>query len=124
MSKGQGGHGAWWWIDRWRRSSAFIDFTLAQQGAYRNLIDELWLRGGILPDDDRTLGRASGDQLEWADMRDKVMAKFYSVEGGWRHETVDEVMGKSGLLHDKRAGANDAFAPSVDNQPRRAQTLP
>jgi uncharacterized protein YdaU (DUF1376 family) len=97
--------GAWWWIDRWRRSSAFIDFTLAQQGAYRNLIDELWLRGGVLPDDDRTLARASGDPMEWPAMRERVMAKFYRTEAGWRHTTVDEVMGKSGDLREKRATA-------------------
>lgn len=105
MAKADGLRGAWWWIDRWRKSSAYMDFTLAQQGAYRNLIDEAWLRGGVLPDDERTLARASGDPLEWPDMRDRVMAKFYRVEDGWRHSTVDEVMGKSGDLREKRATA-------------------
>jgi hypothetical protein len=40
-----------WWIDRWRKSTAFTDMTLSNR-AYRNLLDECALRGPI-PDDDR-----------------------------------------------------------------------
>jgi hypothetical protein len=39
---------AWWWVDRWRKSTAYTDMTAEQQGVYRNLLDELWLRGGVL----------------------------------------------------------------------------
>lgn len=87
--------GAWWWIDRWRRSTAYTDMTLAEQGAYRNLLDELWLRDGLLPDDDRILAKISGDALAWPEVRDRVMAHFTRVEGGLRNETHDEISAES-----------------------------
>jgi len=82
---------AWWWIDRWRKSTAYTDMTLAEQGAYRNLLDELWLRNGLLPNDDRILGKVAGDSLEWPTVRAAVMRRFVKVENGWRHPTHDEV---------------------------------
>lgn len=86
---------AWWWIDRWRKSTAYTDMTLEQQGAYRNLIDELWLREGVLPDDERVLARASGDPVAWPSMRDVVMSRFYRAIDGWRNETHDEVFSQT-----------------------------
>ena len=53
----------WWWIDRWRKSTAYMDMTLEEQGAYRNLIDEATLRGGPLPTDERILAKACGEPL-------------------------------------------------------------
>jgi uncharacterized protein YdaU (DUF1376 family) len=76
---------ALWHIDRWRTSSAFTDMTLEEQGAYRNLIDELWLRGGVLPDDDRVLGRLCGDSSAWARVSHAVMAKFERTKDGWKN---------------------------------------
>ena len=92
---------AWWWIDRWRKSTAYTDMTLAEQGAYRNLLDELWLRGGLLPDDDRVLAKVSGDALEWPKVRAKVMARFQRTPEGWRNETHDEVVRGSGRQAEK-----------------------
>lgn len=86
---------AWWWIDRWRKSTAYTDMTLAEQGAYRNLLDELWLRGGCLPDDDRILAKVSGAAIEWPSVRLSVMKRFYRTDAGWRHETHDEIAGGS-----------------------------
>lgn len=94
---------AWWWIDRWRKSTAYTDMTLAEQGAYRNLLDELWLRDGVLPDNERTLARACGDPLAWSDVRDAVLAKFTKTPEGWRNDTHDAVMKES-----KRKAANQA----------------
>lgn len=87
--------GLWWWIDRWRKSSAFMDMTLEEQGAYRNLIDEAALRGGPLPVDERVLAKASGDALAWERVRPAVMARFARREDGWRNETLDEVLKES-----------------------------
>ncbi len=81
-----------WWIDRWRKSTAYIDLTLEQQGAYRNLLDEAWLRGGAIPNDPRVLARASGDEKRWAKVRAKVLAKFHLVGNEYRHETVDDLI--------------------------------
>ena len=82
---------AWWWIDRWRKSTAYTDMTLAEQGAYRNLLDELWLRGGVLPNDERILAKVCGDPFEWPKVRKSVLARFQLTEDGWRNDTHDEV---------------------------------
>lgn len=86
---------AWWWIDRWRTSSAYANLTMAEQGAYRNLLDELWLRDGLLPDDDRLLERASGAGSEWAKLRENVLDHFTPADGGYRHATHDAVQAES-----------------------------
>lgn len=85
-------HAATWWIDRWRKSTAYTDMTLAEQGAYRNLLDELWLREGPLPDDDRILGRISGDPVEWPRVREKVLSRFQKTPGGWVNDTQAEIL--------------------------------
>jgi uncharacterized protein YdaU (DUF1376 family) len=85
-------HAATWWIDRWRKSTAYTDMTLAEQGAYRNLLDELWLREGPLPDDDRILGRISGDPVEWPRVREKVLSRFRKTPAGWVNDTQAEVL--------------------------------
>jgi uncharacterized protein YdaU (DUF1376 family) len=81
-----------WWVDRWRKSTAFTDMTLEQQGAYRNLLDECTLRGGPIPDDDRILGRAAGDPKRWPKLRPVVMKRFTLTPEGWRNETLEEVL--------------------------------
>jgi uncharacterized protein YdaU (DUF1376 family) len=82
----------YWWIDRWRRSTAFSDMTLAEQGAYRNLLDEAALRGGALPFDERVIAKASGDAVEWPALRETVMRRFTQQADGWHNETLDKVL--------------------------------
>ena len=84
--------GMMWWIDRWRKSTAFMDMSAAEQGAYRNLIDEAWLRKGAIPNNPRLLAKASGDPEVWPDIRDSVMQRFYLNDGAWHNETVDSLM--------------------------------
>lgn len=85
--------GLWWWIDRWRKSTAFTDLTLEAQGAYRNLIDEATLRGGGLPNDERILAKVCGDQLAWPHLRDLLLARFeLKADGCWHHDTLDQVL--------------------------------
>ena len=88
-------NGLMWWIDRWRKSSAFMDMTLEEQGAYRNLLDEAWLRGGLLPLDERTLAKASGDVKRWTKIRSVVLKRFKRTDDGWRNETLDQVLRQS-----------------------------
>jgi uncharacterized protein YdaU (DUF1376 family) len=85
----------WWWIDRWRKSTAYTDMTLEEQAAYRNLLDEATLRGGPIPNDERILAKACGDQKAWRRVRATVLARFRLTEHGWRNETLDEVIRKS-----------------------------
>lgn len=94
---------AWWWIDRWRTSVAYMTMPLAEQGAYRNLIDELWLRDGLLPGNERFLAMASGAGGEWEKVRAGVMAHFYETPDGWRNKTHDEVMAESKRRSEKQA---------------------
>lgn len=99
--------GLMWWIDRWRKSTAYMDMTLEEQGAYRNLLDEACLRGGPLPDDERILARASGDATAWKRVRGAVLAHFTLSSEGYRHETLDEVIGQSQRRIDKQKAYYD-----------------
>ena len=87
--------GLWWWIDRWRKSTAFTGMTLEEQGAYRNILDEAALRGGPIPNDENVLARACGDARRWKKVRPAVMARFTLSSDGWRNETMDEVIAES-----------------------------
>ncbi len=85
-----------WWIDRWRQSTAFTDMTAEEQGLYRNLCDELWLREDhLIPDDPRILSRVSGDPEAWARCGNKVLKWMQLVDGGWTNKTALEVIGQS-----------------------------
>jgi uncharacterized protein YdaU (DUF1376 family) len=87
---------AWWWIDRWRKSTAYSDMTAEEQGLYRNLLDEVWHRSdGIIPDDSWILGRVSGDPDAWKRSGAKVLTWMQRVEGGWTNETALEVQRQS-----------------------------
>lgn len=85
----------YWWIDRWRKSTAYTDMTLEQQGAYRNLLDEGALRGGPIPNDENVLAKACGDARRWKRLRGVVMARFELGEDGWRNQTLDAVLKES-----------------------------
>jgi len=114
--------GLWWWIDRWRKSTAYTDMTLEEQGAYRNLLDEATLRGGPIPNDERVLAKASGDAKRWARVRRAVLARFTLTHDGWRNETLDSVLAQSlrratnqaNYRNRLRAGSNGA-ANAADN---------
>ncbi len=100
--------GLFWWIDRWRKSSAFMDMTLEQQGAYRNLLDEAHLRGGALPNDERILAKACGDALAWTRVQTVVMARFKLHPDGWRNETLDRIIAKTAQLSEERSRAGQS----------------
>jgi uncharacterized protein YdaU (DUF1376 family) len=87
--------GLLWWIDRWRTSAAFREMTLEEQGAYRNLLDEAFLCGGVLPNDERRLAKACGDGTRWPAVRDAVLAKFTLTPKGWQNETLSAVLHRS-----------------------------
>ena len=95
----------YWWIDRWRKSSAYIDLTLEEQGAYRNLLDEATLRGGAIPDNPEVLAKACGDPRRWAKVRAVVLARFTLTPDGWRHETLDAVLQET----DRRAAKQRTY---------------
>jgi len=106
--------GAWWWIDRWRKSSAFICMTLEQQGLYRNLLDVIWLFDGkAIPDEEKALISASGgDARAWAEHGATVLKWMRRVEGGWTNDTATEIMTEARRLSKIRAEAGAKGARS------------
>lgn len=92
----------WWWIDRWRKSTAYTDMTLEEQGAYRNLLDEATLRNGPIPNDERVLAKACGDAQRWRKVRTTVLAHFTLTADGWRNETLDSILRESERRADKQ----------------------
>ena len=73
-------------------------------------MDELWLRDGVLPDDERILARVCGDATAWPRVRVAVMAHFEAVPGGWGHPTQLTVMKQARYLHGVRGAAGKAGA--------------
>jgi uncharacterized protein YdaU (DUF1376 family) len=106
--------GMWWWIDRWRKSTAFMDMTLEEQGAYRNLLDEAHLRGGPLPNVERILAKACGDATAWDRVRDVVMARFELKADGWHNATLDEVRRESARRAEKQRQYRERVAAGND----------
>ena len=130
---------SWWWIDRWRKSTAYTDLTLAERGAYRELLDECWLRGGVIPANDRILARIVGaTPEEWKSIMRAVLARFESCEGGLRNVTADEVMGQATRraknqknYRDRKRSANapdnvpdNATSNKADNKPASPSPSP
>jgi uncharacterized protein YdaU (DUF1376 family) len=98
---------AWWWIDRWRKSTAYIEMTLEEQGLYRNLLDAIWLfEDGIIPDTPKALVTASGGDPEaWARSGENVLRWMERKGRGWTNSTALEIKEKTQDIHEKKAAA-------------------
>jgi uncharacterized protein YdaU (DUF1376 family) len=117
--------GLWWWIDRWRKSRAYMDLNLEEQGAYRNLLDEARLRaadGTGIPDDDRILAKACGDATRWKKLRKHVLAHFTLEADGWHNATLEEIVGESDrrsrkqrAYRERHGGGNEAGNAAATN---------
>ena len=103
-------YGYIWWVDRWRKSTAYVEMTLEQQGAYRNLLDEARTRNGVIPDNEVLLARASGDPVRWPKLREVVLARFALTPQGWRNETLDQVIAESTLRSHKQRKYRERLA--------------
>ena len=108
-------NGMVWWIDRWRKSTAWTGMTLEEQGAYRNLLDEAWLRGGAIPNDRRVLAQASGDPKRWAKVEAKVLAKFRLIQNEYHHETVDDLLARSQKRAQNQHNYRERYRRQDDN---------
>lgn len=116
MSKRRAG---WWWIDRWRKSTAYTDMNAEQQGLYRNLLDELWLRDGFLPLDDFALSKISGDPVAWQRQREVILGRFERTPRGYRNETHDEVSAKTTELSERQSEKGKARAAAAPREAGR-----
>jgi hypothetical protein len=101
-------------IGRWRQSTAYTDMTLAQQGAYRNLLDEVVVRpDGIIPD--ASLAKASGSPAEWPSLAPVVMKWMRKVHGGWTNDVAIETKTAMKVTRvDAGVGASGAGLVTVD----------
>ena len=110
--------GAWWWIDRWRKSNEFNDLTAEQQGLYRNLLDELWLREDhAIPDDQRILARVSGDHEAWERSGPRVLECMTKTKAGWTHPTAVEVIEQSKRRAENQRRYRQRRDNKTDNEP-------
>ncbi len=70
-----------WWIDRWRDSAAYKSLSLSAQALHRELIGQIFLRGGSLPYNFDALRRVTGTTPdEWNQFWPSVSA-FWKIEG-------------------------------------------
>lgn len=103
--------GAMWWIDRWRQSTAYTDMNAEEQGLYRNLLDDVWLREDhTIPDDPKILARVSGDPEAWARSGEKVLRWMERVDAGWTNATALEIKLKAQTTSEERSKAGKAGA--------------
>jgi uncharacterized protein YdaU (DUF1376 family) len=107
--------GMTWWIDRWRQSSAFTSLTVEEQGAYRNLLDEAWLRGGGIPNDSKLLARASGDPLRWPKLKKNVLKFFKNERGILTNKTLTYVRAQAQVRADKQKRYRDSRGKALGN---------
>lgn len=77
--------------------------TAEERGVYREFIDELWLRNGVLPFDEMHLARVAGGETVFARVKDKVLSHFIRTEDGWRNEVHDAVQADSRKRAEKQA---------------------
>ena len=108
----------YWWIDRWRKSTAYTDMSLEEQGAYRNLLDEAALRGGALPTNERAIAKASGDAVRWPALRETVMQRFTQQPDGWHNETLDKVLNETATRAERQRRWRNAGHNAAHNAAR------
>lgn len=100
-----------WFPTRFKRKT--YQLTLAEDGAYRRLIDEYMTTRSPLPDDDRALARILGVSAEeWAAVAPSVRQYFKPRDGLLKHKTCDEELGAQDRRKERYSarGKKAAFA--------------
>ena len=77
-----------WYYDDFRRDT--LHLSLAEDGAYRRMIDEYMRNQGPIPDDDRVIARLLGiSHEEWSTVAKTVRSFFRSADGKLHHKRCD-----------------------------------
>ena len=80
--------------------------TAEMHGVYRLLLDECWMREGLLPDDDRKLAKlALITPAKWLKIKPEIMAFFTWTPDGWRHKRVETELQRAAAAYARRAAA-------------------
>jgi len=116
--------GAFWWIDRWRTSDSYANMNAEQRGVYRELIDELWLRGGLITTDEERLSVLAGGEAVWKRVREVVLSKFEKTPLGYRHDVHDEVFGKAKTFKERQSEKGSKRAAEATRQGGRFTSRP
>ena len=90
--------------------------SLAQRGAYTDLLFMMWKAGGSLPNDDRALARMLGQSVHnWRTIKPEVAALFYVSQDGTvlRQRRMDRELGHVAELSQKRSQAGRQGARKV-----------
>jgi uncharacterized protein YdaU (DUF1376 family) len=94
----------WYPID-YRRDT--LRLTLAEDGAYRRLIDEYMIRRGPLPDDDVSLARILGiGMLDWLNVGEVVRRFFQARHGLLYHRRCEIEMRAQDMRKERRMAAS------------------
>src|SRR5436190_2785442 len=108
-----------WSVTDWRSDEMFLQLDNREQGIYRNLIDECWMRG-FISSDLTTLAQISREPVEyftglWA----KISYKFHPVESGHRliHPRLEE--DRTRLKGIRRSRARSAAEGNAEKRRRR-----
>lgn len=109
-------------------------FSQAEHGAYLLLLNEYYLTGGPLPDDDKVLSRITlSDTLsDWLALRSVLAERFQVADGVWRHKRCDKEIAQAKSTREarvkgalatnaqrdaQRLAQRDAQRPLSDTQP-------
>jgi uncharacterized protein YdaU (DUF1376 family) len=105
-----------WYAAHYRRDT--LHLTLAEDGAYRRLIDEYMARGGPLPDDDTALARILGTTIqEWLSVAPKIRPFFRKSGDVLKNPRCDkELHARAMHVHSKRINARKAAASRWEKQ--------
>lgn len=115
--------GVFWWVDRWRNSSAFVDMTAEEQALFRNLNDEVWLRDDhVIPES--SLARASGFPDLWPRLGDRVLKFMKKVDGGWTIEDSLQVIRESEVRAERQRRYRNKHRNDGRNADRNATHNP
>lgn len=109
-----------WDIDRWRISDSREEFSLAERGLYREMLDYQWQKGSV-PEEVGKLARVTGSTVEEiTPLLPAVLSKFDRVKGGRLvNRDMDAIKQEKQSLSGKRAEANAARKTHGGGRPRK-----
>ncbi len=109
-----------WYPGNFRAKTGLLDAS--QKGAYRELLDEIYLNRKGLPDDDKRLAKVCFlSSKKWQSVRPHLEPFFVIQDGYWYHKTAHEVMTQQKLINQSfsergRLGALKRWGKKNDNR--------
>lgn len=109
-----------WDIDRWRISDSREEFSLAERGLYREMLDYQWQKGSV-PEEVGKLAQVTGSTVEEiTPLLPAVLSKFDRVKGGRLvNRDMDAIKQEKASLSSKRAEANAARRTNGGGRPKK-----